>query len=154
MKLSPRTSPLFTIVHIVLAILFAFFAWLQRNDIDETIYHNASSLDAALWSAFYLLITVLLIFAIFRTIPRWILILSIIACVVETFMTGPGLIENIVGEKEFTMTQVSMSAEDPRVELSREFFGAVIALAGVLFLWFRNGKRQRPKRVRSSTETC
>ena len=129
------------IVHIVLAILFAFFAWLQRNDIDETIYHNASSLDAALWSAFYLLITVLLIFAIFRTIPRWILILSIIACVVETFMTGPGLIENIVGEKEFTMTQVSMSAEDPRVELSREFFGAVIALAGVLFLWFRNGKK-------------
>jgi len=94
-----------------------------------------------LWSAFYLLITVLLIFAIFRTIPRWILILSIIACVVETFMTGPGLIENIVGEKEFTMTQVSMSAEDPRVELSREFFGAVIALAGVLFLWFRNGKK-------------
>jgi glucan phosphoethanolaminetransferase (alkaline phosphatase superfamily) len=141
MKLSPRTSPLFTIAHIVLAILFAFFAWLQRNDIDETIYHNASSLDAALWSAFYLLITVLLIFAIFRTIPQWILILSIIACVVETFMTGPGLIENIVGEEEFTITQVSMSAEDPRVELSREFFGAVIALAGVLFLWFRNGKK-------------
>jgi glucan phosphoethanolaminetransferase (alkaline phosphatase superfamily) len=141
MKLSPRTSPLFTIVHIVLASLCAFFAWLQRNDIDETIYHNASSLDAALWSAFYLLITVLLIFAIFRTIPQWILILSIIACVVETFMTGPGLIENIVGEEEFTITQVSMSAEDPRVELSREFFGAVIALAGVLFLWFRNGKK-------------
>jgi len=42
------------------------------------------------------------------------------------------------------MTQMSMSAEDPRVELSREFFGAVIALAGVgLIAWEnrRSGNR-------------
>ena len=141
MKLSPRTSPALTFVHIILAILFAAFAWLQRNDIDETIYHNASSLDAALWFAFYLLIAVLILVAIFRSIPRWLLIVSILACIVEMVTTGPGLVENLFGEKEFTMTQVSMSAEDPRVELSREFFGAVIALAGVLFLWFRNGKK-------------
>jgi hypothetical protein len=35
------------------------------------------------------------------------------------------------------MTQGSMSAADPRVELTREFFGALIALAGVGFLAWR-----------------
>jgi hypothetical protein len=37
-----------------------------------------------------------------------------------------------------------MSAEDPRVELSREFFGALIALAAVFFqLW----QSRRPKKA-------
>ena len=52
-------------------------------------------------------------------------------------VTGPCLFENLFGEKDFTMTQVSMSSEDPRVELSREFFGAVIALAGVVVLFWQ-----------------
>lgn len=140
MNTSRRTSPVFTAVHIVCAIIFGAFAWLQRNDIDPAIYYKSSSLDATLWFVFYLLIAVLFVVAIFRPLPRWILIVSILACLVEMVMTGPGLVENLFGEREFTMTQVSMSAEDPRVELSREFFGAVIAFAGVLFLFLRNGK--------------
>lgn len=56
--------------------------------------------------------------------------------------TGPGVYDNLFGERPFTMTQASMSADDPRVELSREFFGAVIALAGVVILAVRN----RPRR--------
>ena len=56
------------------------------------------------------------------------LLLAALACLAEMATTGPGLWENVVGDKAFTMTQASMSAEDPRVELSREFFGAVIAL--------------------------
>lgn len=139
-----KTSPVFTVIHIVAALLFLLFAWLQHNDIDPEIYHNSSSLDATLWFLFYLLIAVLFVVAIFKPVPRWILLLSIVACVLEMVMTGPGLIENLFGEKEFTMTQVSMSAEDPRVELTREFFGAVIALAGVLFLLLRHGKSARP----------
>jgi hypothetical protein len=59
--------------------------------------------------------------------------------------TGPGLYENFFGEKEFTMTQASMSAKDPRVELSREFFGAVIALGGVGFLAWQNRRPSAPR---------
>jgi hypothetical protein len=120
--------------------LFATFAWLQRNDIDPAVYDKPSSLDAALWLAFYSLIAVLFVTAIFRRIPKWLLILSMLFCLVEMVITGPGLFENLFGEQDFSMAQVSMSAEDPRVELSREFFGAVIALAAVVFLFVQQRK--------------
>lgn len=136
-----RVKTPLAILNFALAALFAVFAWMQRNDIDPAIYDHPSVLDAALWLAFYLLIAVLLVVVTFRTVPRWLLLIAAIACLVEMVRTGPGLYENLVGEKEFTMTQMSMSAEDPRVELSREFFGAVIALAGVGLIAWQNRKR-------------
>jgi len=132
------------VLNFILAAIFGLFAWMQRNDIDPAIYDHPSVIDAALWLAFYLLIAILFVVVGFRTIPRWLLVIAALACFVEFVRTGPGLYENVFGEKEFTMTQMSMSAEDPRVELSREFFGAVIALAGVgLIAWEnrRSGNR-------------
>ena len=129
------------VINILAAILFAVFAYLQINDIDPAVYHKASSLDAALWCAFYFLIAVLFVVCLFRNIPSWLLILAVIACLVEMAFCAPGLIENLTGDEEFNMTQVSMSAEDPRVELSREFFGALIALVGVLAIWWQQKKR-------------
>ncbi|MDF1825197.1 MAG: transmembrane 220 family protein [Verrucomicrobiales bacterium] len=137
-----KTSPLQTALNIVLALIFAVFAWFQRNDIDPAVYYKPSSLDATLWFLFYSLIAVLFILTIFRKIPSWILVVSMIFCLIEMIITGPGLAENLFGEQDFTMTQVSMSAEDPRVELSREFFGALIALAGVVFLFFQQKNRK------------
>ncbi len=122
------------IINVVLAVLFVVFAWFQRNDIDPQIYHNASSLDAAMWLLFYLVIAALLIVVIWRRIPLWLLVICVIACLVELALTGPGLYQNLFGKEDFTMMQQSMSAEDPRVELSREFFGAVLALAGVVWV--------------------
>lgn len=136
-----RVKTPLAILNFALAALFAVFAWMQRNDIDPAIYDHPSVLDAALWLAFYLLIAVLFVVVTFRTVPRWLLLIAAIACLIEMVRTGPGLYENLVGEKEFTMTQMSMSAEDPRVELSREFFGAVIALAGVGLIAWQNRKR-------------
>lgn len=144
MSLARQTSPLLTIVNIAAAILFAIFAYLQTNDIDPEIYYRSSSLDATLWFLFYALIAILFVVAIFRGIPRWLLIVAILACLVEMGTTFPGLLENLTGDAAFTMTGASMSAEDPRVELSREFFGAVIALAGVLGLFFQQ-KRSKTK---------
>lgn len=134
MTLSRKTSTLLTVLNVVAALLFAAFAFLQRNDIDPEIYHRSSGLDATLWFLFYSLIAALFLVAIFCRIPRWLLIIAAIACLVEMGTTLPGLWENIVGESAFTMTAASMSAEDPRVELSREFFGALIALGGVVGL--------------------
>lgn len=133
-----RIRPPLFVLNLALFALFTLFAWMQRNDLDPAIYDRPSVIDAALWFAFYLLIAVLFLLVSFRVIPRWLLVLAAVACLVEMVRTGPGLYENVFGEKDFTMTQVSMSAEDPRVELSREFFGAVIALAGVAVLAWEN----------------
>jgi glucan phosphoethanolaminetransferase (alkaline phosphatase superfamily) len=126
------------VLNFLLAAIFAMFAWMQRNDIDPAIYDHPSVIDAALWLVFYLAIGVLFVVVGFRVIPRWLLVIAAVACLVEMVRTGPGLYENVFGEKDFTMTQMSMSAEDPRVELSREFFGAVIALAGVSLIAWEN----------------
>jgi len=133
-----RIRPPLFVLNLALFALFTLFAWMQRNDLDPAIYDRPSVIDAALWFAFYLLIAVLFLLVSFRVLPRWLLVLAAVACLVEMVRTGPGLYENVFGEKDFTMTQVSMSAEDPRVELSREFFGAVIALAGVAVLAWEN----------------
>jgi len=119
-----------------LALIFVVFAWFQRNDIDPEIYTNPSSLDAALWLLFYLIIGIAFIVVSFRKLPKWYFILAVVACLIEMATCGPGLWDNLFGEDKFNMTQTSMSAEDPRVELSREFFGALIALSAVVFqLW-------------------
>lgn len=140
-----RISPPLVAVNVVLAILFSLFAWLQRNDIDPAIYYHPSVIDATAWLLFYLLIAALLIVILFRPLPRWLLIVAAVACFIEMGRSGPGLYANLFGDESFTMTQVSMSAADPRVELSREFFGALLALAGVGWLFYQN--RRRPERV-------
>ncbi|MGY8640719.1 MAG: transmembrane 220 family protein [Verrucomicrobiales bacterium] len=125
------------IVNAIGVFLFVLFAWFQRNDIDPEIYYHASEIDSVLWFLFYLLIAGMFMMAIFRKVPIWLLALGVIACLVEMGLSGPGLWENVFGEAEFNMTQGGMSAGDPRVELSREFFGALIALVAVLFLWWQ-----------------
>lgn len=138
-----KLSPLFAIGHFIITVLFAVFARLQVNDIDPAVYHKPSSLDAMLWFSFYLLIAALFVVSVFRKVPPSILIVSLVACVTELIMTGPGFIENLFGDDDFTMTQVSMSAEDPRVELTREFAGALIAFSAVLYLLLMQRKIEK-----------
>ena len=133
--------PVTVVVHVMLAAMFFLFAWLQQNDLDPAIYDKPSALDAALWLAFYAVIGALFVASLFRRVPVWLLLLAAVACIAEMAATGPGLYENVFGGKDFTMTQASMSSEDPRVELTREFFGALIALAGVAILWRRERTR-------------
>lgn len=124
------------ILNVVCVLLFALAAFAQANDIDPEVYYHASSLDAALWLAFYALIAVLFGWALFKPFPKWLLVIAAIACVIEMLRSGPGLWENLFGDQDFTMMGHSMSGNDPRVELSREFFGALIALIGVGVLWW------------------
>jgi hypothetical protein len=126
------------ILNYALAALFFLFAFFQKNDVDPGIYHNPSSLDAALWLLFYALIGLGFILLNFRRLPLWFFALAILACFIEMALSGPGLWDNLFGERPFSMTQTSMSAADPRVELTREFFGAVIALSAVLFQFWQN----------------
>lgn len=143
-SLNPEFPPLpkMKILNFFLAALFFLFAAVQYNDVDPGIYHNPSSLDAALWLAFYALIGIGFILLTFRRLPGWFFPVAIVACLIEMSFSGPGLWQNLFGDAPFTMTQVSMSAEDPRVELTREFFGALAALAAVLFQYWQNSKKK------------
>jgi len=124
-------------INFVLAAFFLMFAWLQRNDIDPEVYYNPSSLDSFLWFIFYFLIAAGFIWICFRGIPVWYFLIAAFSCLVEMAMSGSGLWENLFGDKSFTMTQVSMSSEDPRVELTREFFGAMLAFVAIVFQWWQ-----------------
>ena len=137
----PENKKIF-IVNLLLAGLFGFFAWFQRNDIDPTIYSQPSfdnpTLDSALWFIFYFIIAAGFIVVSFRKLPQWYFFIAIIACFFEMTMSGPGLWNNIFGDDSFNMAQTSMTAEDPRVELTREFFGALLALSAVFFQWWQS----------------
>ncbi|MFT5465861.1 MAG: hypothetical protein ACI8UO_000957 [Verrucomicrobiales bacterium] len=127
----------FTVLNLIFVPLFAVFSWFQINDTDKAIYENASLFDAWSWVVFYGLIAVSFGLAVAKIRPWPLYLLMIGFCVYELIDTGPGLYRNLFGDEEFTMMQNSMSAEDPRVELSREFFGAVIALVAIGFLWLQ-----------------
>lgn len=143
-----KLSPYFASGHFIAAVLFGIFAWVQVNDIDPAIYHEPSSFDALLWFSFYLLIAILFVVSVFCKVSVAILIVALTSCVFEMVITGPGLFQNIFGEEDFSMTKVSMTAENPRVELTREFFGALIAFAAVFYLLIRRrtAAKQEPQK--------
>ena len=136
-----RLSPPLAALNFALAALFAVFAWFQRNYVDPAIYYHPSVIDSALWLVFYLLIAVLFVLVLFRPLPRWLVVMAAVGCLIEMGRSGPGLYENLFGSESFTMTQTSMSSSDPRVELSREFFGAFSALLAVWILWMENRRK-------------
>ena len=131
--------------NLILAGLFFVFAWFQRNDIDPEIYSKPSfdnpTLDSLLWFLFYAVIGLAFLVLVKRGLPIWYFVLAVAACLAEMLYSGPGLWDNLFGEKAFTMTGVSMSGTDPRVELTREFFGAVIALVAVAFQFLQTRKQ-------------
>ena len=85
------------IFNYLLAALFFFFAYVQYNDVDPGIYHNPSSLDAALWLLFYALIGIGFILLNYRRLPVWFFLVAVIACLTEMSLSGPGLWENLFG---------------------------------------------------------
>ena len=131
------------ILNVLGFLLFALFAWVQYNDIDPEIYDHPSSLDAAGWLLFYGFVAVLFLLLLFKAFPRWLLLIALVAGFIQIGRTLPGTWENFFGDRPFTMTQNSMSAADPRVELTREFFGGLIALAGIVVLWWERKKFAR-----------
>jgi hypothetical protein len=138
--------PFRRVLQVVAVLLFGLFSWVQYNDIDPEIYDHPSVLDAAGWLVFYAFIAALFAIAFFRPIPKGLLLVAFIACLIQLGRTGPGMWENLTGEAPFTLTQAGMSASDPRVELSREFLGALIALAALGGLWVSEKGRGRSER--------
>ena len=131
------------LANLAAAAVFAIFSSLQWNDLDPAIYDNPSLVDAIAWAVFYGLVAVLFVLVVFRPLPRWVLIVAGLFCLLQLGRTAPGLWENLTGNQPFDLTQAGMAAGDPRIELSREFFGALIALAGVAILAIQNVRLRR-----------
>lgn len=127
----------FLIINIILTLIFALFAWVQREDDNPDVYVNPSTWDVIVWITFYAVVALGFALASFCVRPRLLYICTLVFGFVLLVMTGPGLIDNLFGEENFEMMKNSMNPEKPRVELTREFFGALIAMGAVVFLWLQ-----------------
>ena len=144
--MAPLKRPWLIGLTALMGLMFAVFAYVQINDIDPEVYHKPSAFDAWSWVVFYGALAVLCLASIFWRVPRLWLVLAAVFCLVEMVRTGPGLWNNLFQAEQFTMTGASMSPTRSEVELSREFFGALIGLAGLGFLWWQSKKAARAER--------
>jgi hypothetical protein len=122
------------IVSLLGSVAFGLFAYLQFNDFDPDVYVDASRVDAWEWAGFYALISLLFLLAVFGKHSRIALAIGALCCLIQMARTVPGVIENLRGD-DFVLTQEQMSPGNTKVELSREFGGALISLAGLAFLF-------------------
>lgn len=119
------------IVAILLAVLFALFAAVQLNDPDPLVWVGTYAVVALLWALaaagrYHRPITAVV--ALFLTV--W--LFTLLPDLVDWILMGA---PSIVG---------SMKAEEPHIELVREFGGLFLALMAVVYL-LRKG-RNHPSR--------
>ena len=127
----------FLVVNVLGVILFAVFAWLQREDDNPAIYENPSMFDVWAWIVFYALMAVAFGLAAAGKFPLPLYAVIAVFCLYELVTTGPGLWTNLTGEQGFEMTKTSMNPDRAHVEQSREFFGALIVLGALGFLFWQ-----------------
>lgn len=118
------------------AALFVFFAWLQHEDDNPDIYVDPSLPDVILWIALYGLVSSLFLSAILGRFPRWIFLLVAALSLFHLATTLPGILDNL-RSGGLEMAGKSMSPDRAEVELSREFFGALIALGATALIWIQ-----------------
>lgn len=116
-------------IYIIIATLFASFAYLQLNDPDPW-----------LWTSLYIFVAVIAVLAALNKFPIWIIRGGIIVGLIGILMLLPDFINWIRTGAE-SITQ-SMKAEKPHIELTREFLGLLLFL---LTLSFVHGQAQKEK---------
>lgn len=115
-------------------LIFAIFAWLQREDDNPEIYTDPSVVDVWLWIGFYSLVSMSFLLANFNKFPKWLYLLIIMLGIYFIAFTVKGFIINLSNE-EFNITKEAMNPQQPHIETTREFFGAIIALIAVGYLY-------------------
>ena len=133
------------IINILGVITFLIFAWLQLDDDNPEIYTEPSMLDVWSWVIFYGMIALAYLAACFRKYPKWLYVASIIFAIYFIAVSAPGLIDNLTSGS-FEMTKGAMNPENPQVETTREFLGALIALLATLFLFWQSCKCVKTER--------
>ena len=117
------------VANIVLAILFILFAVVQLND-----------KDPLRWVVIYGVVAALFGMAYFQYFRRW-FILGVAAILLFEFVR---LIPDFMDWINMGMPTItgSMKATEPHVELTREFFGLLISLMALGFLYYQSVKQK------------
>ena len=119
------------ILNFILAVLFLVFAGVQINDPDPI-----------LWVMWYVFLSILFFFAGFGKYNIWIIRVGIFISIAWLATLIPDFVDWIkMGAP--TITE-SMKAEEPHIELTREFLGLVVSLIVLTFLYF-SGKKKTKK---------
>ena len=112
------------IIALILAIVFALFAIVQLNDPDP-----------AVWVTWYAFIALAAGLTAFRKMNAWVLLAGIVGGAVAMVFYIPDFIAWIQGGME-SITG-SMKAENPFVELIREFLGLLLGTLALVYLYFQ-----------------
>ena len=126
-------------------IIFAIFAWLQHEDDNPEIYFDPSIADAWSWIIFYGLVSASFLLACFNKFPKWLYFLAAIMAIYFMAFSVHGLMENL-SNGEFNMSKNAMNPKQPYVEITREFFGALIALSAIGYLYWHSRKNHAASR--------
>ena len=110
------------ILYAVLTILFVLFAVVQYNDPDPW-----------LWIALYLYIAVMTGLAFFDRFYKGLLQVGLLFCLVKLGLLLPSFVDWI-GQGAPSIVE-SMKAEQPHIELTREFLGLTICVAVLGYLY-------------------
>ena len=111
-------------LHLLLALLFAAFAALQWNDPDPLV-----------WVLAYGMVAVFFALAAWGRLPRWPVIAWTALLTLWMLSMVPGVVEWLrMGMPTITG---SMKAEEPHIEVVREFGGLLVAVLALLWLVFR-----------------
>ena len=108
------------IISIILLIVFALFAYWQRNDADP-----------GLWITIYGLVALISLLRLFNIYSRPITTILMIAFLVYSFWYIGGLFEWL-GSEDKGRVFGTMTPEYPYVEETREFLGLILGFAGLL----------------------
>ena len=114
------------IVNLILCVLFLTFAALQFNDDPDDVWF---------WVLIYGAVGIIAGFAAFRRFNMWVILLAILVVLYKMFMYFTPIAQwidmgmpSIVGE---------MKATAPYIETTREFFGLIICLLALIFLYIQ-----------------
>ncbi|MEM6764987.1 MAG: transmembrane 220 family protein [Bacteroidota bacterium] len=118
-------------VFVVLAILFALFAYFQLNDPDPY-----------LWVGLYVALALLAGLAATGRFYLPIIIGGMVLCGVGALLTIPSLLEFMTNDDGMTLKE-GMSYEYPYIEESREFGGLLIGFLTLLFFFFQARKARQ-----------
>lgn len=127
------------VIYFSCAIIFALFAWLQHEDDNPEIYFNPSMVDVWSWIVFYGLVSVSFLLACFNKFPKWLYLVTAAMAIYFMAFSVQGLMDNL-NSGAFDMTKDAMNPKQPHVEITREFFGALIALFAIGYLYWCSRK--------------
>ena len=112
-------------IHYLITVVFIIFGLIQINDPDFWI-----------WTPLYLLVAIIPILFIRNTLSQMLLLLLILLYTIYLLFYVPDILDWINGGMENIAGK--MKAEEPHIELAREFFGLLICVVTLISYYFLN----------------